>query len=102
MKKLIKKIQGHFYLYDWIKPIICRFSGHSIVATFQIYQQEKIIKSYDKRVIKLIKHRYDPYAIFHCERCGKRLRVKRLAQQLTREEAEKFNKERIEKFKAKI
>lgn len=100
LKKLIEKIQSHIYLYDWLKPIVCRFFGHDVMARYMVYQQEKIIKNHDKTHIKLIKHRYDPYFVYSCKRCGKKLGTKKLARQLTREQAEKFSREKLQQIKA--
>lgn len=99
-KKLTKRIQSHFYLYDWLKPIVCRFFGHDVMARYMVYQQEKIIKNHDKTHIKLIKHRYDPYFVYSCKRCSKKLGSKKLARQLTREQAEKFSREKLQQIKA--
>lgn len=100
LQKLIKSIQSHFYIYDWMKPFVCKFFGHKVVVTYQVYEQEKIVKNFDKTHIKLIKNRYDPYFIFDCERCRKRLGTKKLARHLKREQAEAFSREKLQQLKA--
>lgn len=84
------------WLY-WVKPIVCRFFGHKAIGKLSIYEQEKKKKVGDKMMYK---HRYDPYMIYHCTRCGKKLANVRLRRKLTRPEAEEFTRLAKEKIKA--
>lgn len=91
LKKLIEKIQSHIYLYEWLKPIVCRLIGHDTTAHYSLYEMEKIVKNHDKTEIKQIKKRYDPYIVVSCKRCGRRLRTKKLARQLKYDDAIKMS-----------
>lgn len=84
------------WLY-WIKPFICHLFGHKTFGKLTVYEQEKKKKVGDKMFFK---HRYDPYMIYSCARCGKRLAVVRLRRKLKRDEAEEYSRIVKEKIKA--
>lgn len=56
-----------------------------------VYKQENIVKNYDKTAIIRIKHCYDPYFVYSCSRCNKKLGTKRLKRKLTKEQATDFS-----------
>lgn len=95
INKLLKQLHSVFYLYDWLKPIVCRYFGHKILVSYMVYQQEKIIKNYDKTKIKKTIHSYDPYFVYSCARCGKKLGTKRLKRKLTKKEATEYSNQTI-------
>lgn len=88
--KLWKKIKSHFYLYDWMKPIVCKYFGHKTKVQFMVYEQEKLK---NKNGVMMSKHRYDPYYVYSCSRCGKKLGTKRLKRKLTKLEAQEYAKQ---------
>lgn len=91
VKDIYKRITSLFYLYDWLKPIVCKYFGHKITVQYMVYEQEKIVKNYDKTAIIRIKHCYDPYFVYSCSRCNKKLGTKRLKRKLTKEQATDFS-----------
>lgn len=99
-KNLLKAILDSFYAYEWVKRLQCRYSGHERVVKYVCYQQERVTKNFEKSKIKVIKHKFDPYYIFSCKRCGKRLGTKQLARKLSKEEADEFSRNVILRMRA--
>lgn len=89
LKSQWRAFKGMFYLYDWLKPIVCRIWGHKIKGQYMIYEQEKLKK---KGEDMLRKKRYDPYMVYSCARCGKKLGTKRLKRKMKRGEVAEFTK----------
>lgn len=85
IKSAWKDFKSAWYMYKWLANVICYLFGHSLVKRLQVYEQEKIKKIGDKTFVK---HRYDPYMVYHCKRCGKHLLNRRIARKLKRDEAE--------------
>lgn len=99
-KELLKAILDSFYAYEWVKRLQCRYSGHERVVKYVCYREERIIKNFEKSQIKVVKHKFDPYYIFSCKRCGKRLGTKQLARKLSKEEADEFSRNVILRMRA--
>ena len=65
-----------------------------------VYQQSKVVKNHDKTEIKREKVCYDPYFVYYCSRCGKKLGTERLKRKLSKEEAFEFSKSITQQIKA--
>jgi hypothetical protein len=102
MKKILKKIwtniKKHLYLYDWLKPIVCRIWGHKIQGQYMVYEQEK---KKNKDGVMMYKRRYDPYVVYSCSRCGKKLGSKRLRRKMKKNEVMEYSKQVTSLIKAK-
>ena len=100
MKYLLSKIRSVFYMYGWLKRLLCKYWGHKTSVRYMVYQQSKIVKNHDKTEIKREKVCYDPYFVYYCTRCGKKLGTKRLKRKLSKEEAFEFSKSITQQIKA--
>lgn len=102
MKKLLKRLlislAGMFYAYEWAKRLLCRYSVHKKITNYNIYEQCRIRKSYDKTEIVQKKVCYDPYLITSCAWCGKTLKVERLSRKLSQEQILKYSQKVADKI----
>ena len=89
-----------FYMYGWLKRLLCRWKGHKTAVKYIVYEQNKVVKNHDKTEIKREKICFDPYYVYYCTRCEKKLGTKRLKRKLSKQEAFEFSKSIIQQFKA--
>lgn len=83
LQQLWKELKGLFYLYNWLKPIVCKYFKHKRRGKLFIYEQEK---KKNKNGVMMSKHRYDPYLVYTCARCHKSLGSVRLRRKLKKDE----------------
>ena len=88
-----------FYTYEWLKPIIkwfapyiCKWRGHKIKAQYLVHQTDrKKWRGRDRQHKEggtlEVRERFNPYMIYYCDRCRKKLKTVRLERMLTEKEA---------------
>jgi len=102
---IIQFLSKYFYLYNWLKPFVCKYWGHKRAVRYQLYPyNKKRWRGRDKQHktggnLEVV-DRFDPYYVYFCSRCGKQLGFKKLARRLSEEQALEFSNNVLLQFKA--